>query len=109
MKKIIKKDFEKHFRDVYKETHEKKTLGEEIEEYVRSIAIKELEAHGDDGMEKIVIDNVSIEILSEAPEGEASIAKHAVTASAGLFGWGRRQGAGLYIAGHGEPNRRETI
>jgi hypothetical protein len=34
---------------------------------------------------------------------------HPVTAFAGLFGWGRRQGAGLYIAGHGEPNRRETI
>jgi hypothetical protein len=34
---------------------------------------------------------------------------HAVTATSGLFGWGRRQGAGLYIAGHGEPNRRETL
>jgi L-alanine-DL-glutamate epimerase-like enolase superfamily enzyme len=34
---------------------------------------------------------------------------HPVTQSEGLFGWGRRQGAGLYIAGHGEPNRRETM
>jgi L-alanine-DL-glutamate epimerase-like enolase superfamily enzyme len=34
---------------------------------------------------------------------------HAVTRTQGLFGWGRRQGAGLYIAGHGEPNRRETL
>ena len=34
---------------------------------------------------------------------------HAVTEHAGSFGWGRRQGAGLYVAGHGEPNRRETV
>ena len=34
---------------------------------------------------------------------------HAVGEHAGSFGWGRRQGAGLYIAGHGEPNRRPTV
>lgn len=34
---------------------------------------------------------------------------HAVTEHDGLFGWGRRQGAGLYVAGHREPNRRETL
>lgn len=27
----------------------------------------------------------------------------------GAFGWGRRQGAGLYVAGPDEPNRRETF
>ena len=34
---------------------------------------------------------------------------HPVTESAGLFGWGRRQGAGLYIAGFDEPKRRDTL
>jgi L-alanine-DL-glutamate epimerase-like enolase superfamily enzyme len=34
---------------------------------------------------------------------------HPVTEQSGLPGWGRRQGAGLYVAGPGEPNRRETI
>ena len=34
---------------------------------------------------------------------------HAVGEHAGSFGWGRRQGAGLYVAGHGEPNRRPTV
>jgi L-alanine-DL-glutamate epimerase-like enolase superfamily enzyme len=34
---------------------------------------------------------------------------HAVPEQDGLFGWGRRQGAGLYVAGHGEPSRREAL
>jgi L-alanine-DL-glutamate epimerase-like enolase superfamily enzyme len=34
---------------------------------------------------------------------------HPVVEHVGTAGWGRRQGAGLYIAGHGEPNRRETL
>jgi L-alanine-DL-glutamate epimerase-like enolase superfamily enzyme len=33
---------------------------------------------------------------------------HPVTRQEGISGWGRRQGAGLYIAGLDEPNRRET-
>jgi L-alanine-DL-glutamate epimerase-like enolase superfamily enzyme len=31
---------------------------------------------------------------------------HAVTDHEGIFGWGRRQDAGLYVAGHGEENKR---
>jgi L-alanine-DL-glutamate epimerase-like enolase superfamily enzyme len=34
---------------------------------------------------------------------------HAVQEHGGMFGWGRRQGAGLYVAGPDEPNRRETF
>jgi len=34
---------------------------------------------------------------------------HAVTEHSGSFGWGRRQGAGLYVAGPGEPHRRPTV
>jgi hypothetical protein len=67
MGKITKKKFDKHFKDACKKKHKKKTLRKEIDELVKSIAIDELEKHGDDGMEKIVIDNVSIEILSELP------------------------------------------
>ena len=81
MAKITKKKLEKHLKGVYKKTRKKKTLGKEIEEYVKSVAIKELEAHGDDGMEKIVIDNVSIEIWADDPESMASSAKLAVAAS----------------------------
>jgi L-alanine-DL-glutamate epimerase-like enolase superfamily enzyme len=33
---------------------------------------------------------------------------HAVSDHEGIFGWGRRQGAGLYVAGPGEPNQRST-
>jgi len=33
---------------------------------------------------------------------------HAVTDHEGIFGWGRRQGAGLYVAGPDEPNQRTT-
>ena len=91
MGKITKKKLEKHLKGVYKKTRKKKTLGKEIEEHVKSIAIKELEAHGDEGMEKIVIDNISIEIWPENPENMApdakpvimaSSAKHAMMASA---------------------------
>jgi len=34
---------------------------------------------------------------------------HAITDHEGVFGWGRRQGAGLYVAGPGEPNQRPTL
>jgi L-alanine-DL-glutamate epimerase-like enolase superfamily enzyme len=34
---------------------------------------------------------------------------HPMTEQSALSGWGRRQGAGLYVAGHGEPNQRETV
>ena len=33
---------------------------------------------------------------------------HPVT-DKGILGWGRRQGAGLYVAGPGEPNQRPTV
>ena len=33
---------------------------------------------------------------------------HTVTDHEGIFGWGRRQGAGLYVAGPDEPNQRTT-
>jgi hypothetical protein len=81
MGKITKKKLEKHFKDVYKKTRKKKTLGKEIEEHVKSIAIKELEAHGDEGMEKIVIDNISIEIWSENPESMVAREQPAILAS----------------------------
>lgn len=81
MGKITKKKLEKHFKNIYKKTRKKKTLGKEIEEHVKSIAIKELQAHGDDGMEKIVIDNISIEIWSENPESMASSVGAAVVTS----------------------------
>ena len=84
MGKITKKKLEKHFNGVCKKTGKKKTLGKEIDELVKSIAIKELEAHGDEGMEKIVIDNVAIEILSENPESMALSAKPESMASASV-------------------------
>jgi L-alanine-DL-glutamate epimerase-like enolase superfamily enzyme len=37
---------------------------------------------------------------------QAKLDDHAVSDHEGIFGWGRRQGAGLYIAGPGESNRR---
>lgn len=40
---------------------------------------------------------------------QAKLDANPVTEQGGLSGWGRRQGAGLYVAGHGEPNRRETL
>lgn len=40
---------------------------------------------------------------------QAKLDAHPVTEQGGLSGWGRRQGAGLYVAGHSEPNRRETL
>jgi L-alanine-DL-glutamate epimerase-like enolase superfamily enzyme len=40
---------------------------------------------------------------------QAKLDAHPVAVRAGLSGWGRRQGAGLYVAGLGEPNRRETV
>ena len=83
MGNISKKKLEKHLKGVYKKKRKGKTLGKEIEEHVKSIAIKELEARGGDGMEKIVIDNISIEILSENPESKASSAKSAMMESAG--------------------------
>ena len=83
MGKITKKMLEKHFKGIYKKTRKKKTLGKEIEEHVKSIAIAQLEAHGDDGMERIFIDNVSIEICSEDPEGKVSSGKSAGAAFSG--------------------------
>ena len=84
MGKITKKKFDKHFKGVCKKTGKKKTLGKKIDEHVKSIVIEELEAHGDDGMEKIVIDNVSIEILSEIPENMASSVKPESMAAASV-------------------------
>jgi hypothetical protein len=81
MGNISKKKLGKHLKGVYKKKRKGKTLGKEIEEHVKSIAIKELEARGGDGMEKIVIDNISIEILSEDPEKMVSSAKSATMAS----------------------------
>lgn len=34
---------------------------------------------------------------------------HTVSDHQSVFGWGRRQGAGLYVAGPGEPNSRDTL
>ena len=82
MGNITKKKFEKHFKEACKKKHKKKTLRKEIDELMKSIAIKELEAHGEEGMEKIVIDNVSIEILSELPTSTASGEKPESMASA---------------------------
>lgn len=81
MGKISKKKLEKHFKGVHKKKRKNKTLGKEIEEYVKSVAFKELEAHGDDGLEKIVIENVSIEIWSEDPGKAVSSARSAIVAS----------------------------
>jgi len=39
---------------------------------------------------------------------QAQLDAHAVT-SVARFGWGRRQGAGLYVAGPDEPIRRDTL
>ena len=75
MGKITKKKFKKHFKGVCKKTGKKKTQGKKIDEQVKSIVIEELEAHGDEGMEKIVIDNVSIEISSEKPSSAESSVK----------------------------------
>ena len=74
MGKITKKKFKKHFKGAYKKKRNKKALGKEIDDQVRSIAIKELEAHGEDGMDKIVIENISIEILSENPQSLSAAA-----------------------------------
>lgn len=82
MGKISEKKFEKHFKAACKKKHKKKTLRKEIDELVKSIVIDELKKHGDDGMEKIVIDNVSIEILSEPPPSTASSVQPASMASA---------------------------
>jgi 3-deoxy-D-manno-octulosonate 8-phosphate phosphatase KdsC-like HAD superfamily phosphatase len=79
--RISKKNLEKHFKGVHKKKRKNKTLGKEVEEHVKSIAIKELEAHGDDGLEKIVIENVSIEIWSEDPEKVVASARSAIVAS----------------------------
>jgi hypothetical protein len=81
--KITKKKFEKYFKDVCKKKRKKKKLGREIDELVKSIAMEQLDAHGDEGMEKIVIDNVSIEISSENPEVMAASATPEGMASAG--------------------------
>ena len=83
MGKITKKMLEKHFKGIHKKTRKKKTLGKEVEEHVKSIAIAQLEAHGDDGMERIVIDNVTIEIWPEDPEGMVSSGKSAGAAFSG--------------------------
>lgn len=81
MGKITKKKLEKHLKGMYKIKRKKKTLGKEIDEQVKSLAIKELEAHGDEVMEKIVIDNISIEIWSENPESIGSSATSVTMAS----------------------------
>lgn len=82
MGKLTKKKLKKHLKGVHKKKHKKKTLAKEIDEHVRAIVIRELEAHGDEGMEKIVIDDVSIEISSEDPEIEASSARSATAPAA---------------------------
>jgi hypothetical protein len=83
MGKITKKKFDKHFKAACKKKLKKKTLRKEIDELVKSIAMTELDKHGDEGMEKIVIDNVSIEILSELPPTtEADVKPESMAAAA---------------------------
>ena len=83
MGKITKKILEKHFKGMHKKTRKKKTLGKEIDEHVKSIAMAKLEAHGCDCMDSIIIDNVSIEICSEDPEGKELSGKSAGAAFSG--------------------------
>ena len=83
MGKITKKKFKKHFKGLCEKTGKKKTQGKKIDEEVKSIVIKELEAHGDEGLEKIVIDDVSIQILSEKPvSAESAVQPESMAAAA---------------------------
>ncbi len=82
MGKLTKKNLEKYLKGVYKKKNKKKKFGKRIEEVVRSLAIKEIAARGEDGMDKIVISNVSIEIWSDDPSDLASSTENAMRASA---------------------------
>jgi L-alanine-DL-glutamate epimerase-like enolase superfamily enzyme len=71
----------------------------------------------DNGREAVLTHTHDIEdgwiVLNDEPGlgftfDQEKLDANAITEHTGSFGWGRRQGAGLYIAGHGESNRRET-
>lgn len=62
MGNITKKKLKKHFKDVHKKTHKKKSLAKELEAFVKDVALKQA---GEDGTECVRIDNVSIEISTQ--------------------------------------------
>jgi hypothetical protein len=59
MGNITKKKLKKHVKDVHKKTRKKETLARQLEKLVEKIALGKA---GEDGVDSIVIDNLSIEI-----------------------------------------------
>jgi hypothetical protein len=67
MEKLTKKMLDKHFKKVYK-----KAFRKAVQKHVKAVAIGKL---GGTGSDRIVIDDISIEITSENPESKVSSAK----------------------------------
>jgi hypothetical protein len=77
MEKLTKKMLDKHFKKVYK-----KAFRKAVQKHVKAVAIGKL---GDTGSDRIVIDDISIEITSENPQSKVSSAKSISKASARCF------------------------
>ena len=72
MEKLTKKMLDKHFKKVYK-----KAFRKAVQEHVKAVAIGKL---GGTGSDRIVIDDISIEITSENPQSKVSSAKSITSA-----------------------------